>query len=185
MIRIAVLTAYSALGIVFLATVVRARVRGRDVLGRPSLHPLIYYPGKLALFGAMIFPLLQTSGVRVGWTAVPPWLAWTSLGLLLAGTALMAGALLALGAQTKMGLGKDTESLQTGGLYRFSRNPMYLGAFLMCGAGCLSTLHPACAALSVLAAVVHHGIVRAEERFLKERFGDEWDRYAARARRYL
>jgi len=183
--RIAVIAAYSLLGVAFAGTVFRARARGRDVLGRPSIYPLIYYPGKLALFAAMAVPLLQAAGVRVTWMSVPPWIEWASLTILLAGVAVTAAALLALGAQTRMGLGEDTPALQTGGLYRFSRNPMYLGALVMSASGCLWTLNPFCLALSVFAAAVHHLIVRAEERFLKDRFGEAWDLYAARVRRYL
>jgi protein-S-isoprenylcysteine O-methyltransferase Ste14 len=183
MTRAVVFGAYAVLGAAFAAMLFRAGVR--NILGRPTIPPRIYYPGKLALFGAMSAPLLQAAGLQVAWTAVPRWLEWTSLGLLLAGVAATTAALLALGGQTRMGLGNGTRTLQTGGPYRYSRNPMYAGALVMSAAGFLGTLNPLCLAASIFAAAVHHFIVRAEERFLKDRFGEAWDRYAARVRRYL
>lgn len=183
MTRAVVFAAYAVLGAAFAATVFRAGVR--DVLGRSSLPPAIYYPGKLALFASMTIPLLQAAGIRIARTAVPRWMEWTSLGLLLAGAAAATAALLAMGGQTRMGLGDRTRTLQTRGIYQFSRNPMYAGGIAMGAAGFIGTLNPICLAATLFAAAVHHLIVRAEERFLKERFGEEWDRYAARVRRYL
>jgi protein-S-isoprenylcysteine O-methyltransferase Ste14 len=72
------------------------------------------------------------------------------------------------------------------GLYRFVRNPMYvavlivlLGWALLYRAGSLAVYAAA------VALVFHLRVLLHEERWLKQQFGDEWDRYAAKVPRWL
>jgi protein-S-isoprenylcysteine O-methyltransferase Ste14 len=72
------------------------------------------------------------------------------------------------------------------GPYRFSRNPMYLFETVqMIGIGIASN----CAWVVVLApvflAIVHFTAVLPEERYLAETFGESYERYRAKVRRYL
>jgi len=180
-----ILSAYALLGLALLVVAVAVNRRGRSLLGRPPIHPAAYALGKACLIAAVCFLSVHASGVDLAFRPVPPILARVALGLFLAGVLLATAALATLGARTKMGVGEDEGTLQTGGVYRISRNPMYLGLYLVCAGGCLYTLSPACLALTLAGAAVHHRIILGEERFLKGRFGEAWDRYAARVRRYL
>ena len=94
-----------------------------------------------------------------------------------------------LGKNLKFGIpGHDEErmsTLRTDGIYRFSRNPMYVGFFLVMAGSSLYTSNSFVWALALFATVVHHMIVLREERFLSERFGSEWNRYASHVRRYI
>jgi len=81
---------------------------------------------------------------------------------------------------------KPTPELIFEGPYRFTRNPMYLGAtVIVVGLGlALDNLWISALAAPALAAV-HFIAVLPEERCLLERFGDSYGKYLARVRRYL
>lgn len=71
------------------------------------------------------------------------------------------------------------------GVYRLSRNPMYVAYFLYF-AGCALLLQSV--ALFVLLAVFQasaHGIIKAEERWCLAAFGDAYRAYLGAVRRYL
>ena len=81
---------------------------------------------------------------------------------------------------------KPTPALVFAGPYRFTRNPMYLGATaIMLGLGvALNNLWISLFALPALG-VVHFIAVLPEERYLSEKFGESYTQYLARVRRYL
>jgi protein-S-isoprenylcysteine O-methyltransferase Ste14 len=62
---------------------------------------------------------------------------------------------------------------------------MYVGGFLTCLATSAWTANPVIFVLSAAAAIVHHRIVLAEEKYLAVEFGDAWTEYASKVRRYL
>jgi protein-S-isoprenylcysteine O-methyltransferase Ste14 len=183
--RVLILSAYALLGLALAGVAVAAKRRGRSLLGRPPIHPAAFALGKLSLIAAVAFPAIHASGVALSFRPVPEIPLLIGTALVLAGALLATAALVTLGARTKMGVGEDDGGLQTGGVYRVSRNPMYFGLYAMCAGGCLTTLSPAALALTLAGVAVHHRIILGEERFLKERFGEAWDRYAERVRRYL
>ena len=183
--RTIILSAYALLGLVLALVALAVVLRRRSPFGRPAIHPAAYALGKACLIAAVCFLLVDALGIDVNTVEAPPALRRGALGLFLAGMALATIALATLGTRTKMGVGEDVDGLQTGGVYRISRNPMYLGLYLACAGGCLYTLNPVCLVLTLAGVALHHRIILAEEQFLKGRFGEAWDRYAARVRRYL
>jgi protein-S-isoprenylcysteine O-methyltransferase Ste14 len=183
--RIVILSAYALLGLVLAFVAAATKCRGRRLLGRPSAHPLAYVLGKACLISGVILLFADSAGVDLETWEAPPVLRQVALGIFLAGAALATAALATLGTRTAMGLSEDTDGLQTGGVYRVSRNPMYLGLYLVCAGGCLHTLNPAGIALTIAGIALHHRIILGEERFLAGKFREEWDRYASRVRRYL
>ena len=77
-------------------------------------------------------------------------------------------------------------ALVTGGVYRITRNPMYVGmAFLLLAwAVHLSALLPF-AGIAVFVLYITRFQIRPEERVLKGLFGEQYASYAARVRRWL
>jgi protein-S-isoprenylcysteine O-methyltransferase Ste14 len=77
-------------------------------------------------------------------------------------------------------------ALVTGGSYRFTRNPMYLGMVLMLSgiASLLGTLSPWLVILP-FAWIIQKNFIEGEERFLEELFGEDYRAYKARVRRWL
>lgn len=81
---------------------------------------------------------------------------------------------------------KPTRVLVTTGIYGRTRNPIYLGMFLMYGGIGLAAQSPWVLLITVpLAITIRYGVVGREEAYLAQRFGDEYRRYKSRVRRWL
>lgn len=112
-----------------------------------------------------------------------------ALGWLLLG----AGLLLLLAACVQMLARRTTldphgtpSALVTGGLYRISRNPIYLADALMLAGLALVWRAPlALLLVPVFAAVITRRFIRPEEARLKARFPDAFAAFTARTRRWL
>jgi protein-S-isoprenylcysteine O-methyltransferase Ste14 len=71
------------------------------------------------------------------------------------------------------------------GLYRFTRNPMYLGILLLLGGWSFLAASSWLAAYGVFLAIAFHlRVLLYEEPVLKKQFGEEWDGYAATVPRW-
>jgi protein-S-isoprenylcysteine O-methyltransferase Ste14 len=76
--------------------------------------------------------------------------------------------------------------LVVSGPYRYSRNPDYLSQMSMyLGLGILANTWWTLIFLPAVAALVHHGVVIREERYLEAKFGQEYRDYKARVPRWL
>jgi protein-S-isoprenylcysteine O-methyltransferase Ste14 len=76
--------------------------------------------------------------------------------------------------------------LLTGGPYSFSRNPMYIGwTLIYLGTALAANSVWMIALLPIVMVFTHVTDVRNEERFLAEKFGNEYLEYQGRVRRYL
>ena len=103
------------------------------------------------------------------------------------------GAVLALSffrsfrsARTPVDPGQPTTALVTSGPYRLTRNPAYLA--MTCGylAVTFATASSG-AALLVIPAIylIDCGVIQREERYLQDRFGEDYTRYRNQVRRWL
>jgi protein-S-isoprenylcysteine O-methyltransferase Ste14 len=71
------------------------------------------------------------------------------------------------------------------GLYRFTRNPMYVGISLLLGGWSLLAASPLLAGYTVIMAIAFHlRVVLYEEPWLRKQFGEEWARYATAVARW-
>ena len=76
--------------------------------------------------------------------------------------------------------------LVTVGLYRYSRNPMYIGVLTLIGGWALLTASPLLASYLLLFAVIFHlRVLLYEEPWLSNRFGAEWISYRANTPRWI
>ena len=74
----------------------------------------------------------------------------------------------------------------TGGPYRFTRNPMYLGFTLQyAGISALFNALPPIVLLPVIQQLMRRGVIEREERYLEGKFGDEYLQYKGRVRRWI
>ena len=81
---------------------------------------------------------------------------------------------------------KPTRALVTTGIHGWTRNPIYLGMFLIYGGIGLAVRSPWVLILTLpLAITIRYGVVAREEAYLERRFGDAYRDYKARVRRWL
>ncbi len=110
---------------------------------------------------------------------------WISLGLWVSGWGLLFAGRFGLGSSFRVGCPEEETKLRTGGIFRFSRNPMYLGLDATLLAAALYTLNPLILLVGAGIAAVHHRIILAEEECLRKMFGREYEAYCGRVGRYL
>ena len=81
---------------------------------------------------------------------------------------------------------EESSSLVTTGVFRISRNPMYLG-FVLILIGIAILLRSLSTYLAILAFVflIYRTYISVEERMLAEKFGANWEQYKSRTRRWL
>ena len=81
---------------------------------------------------------------------------------------------------------QKTSALVTGGIYRFTRNPMYLGVLLVLAGWAiwLSNAAPL-ALLPLFVLYINRFQIGPEERILSSKFGTAYDDYRQRVRRWL
>ena len=115
------------------------------------------------------------------------WLRTTGTGIALAGGALM---LLAapefLRARTTIVPHRAPDALITGGVYRLSRNPIYLADALILAGLCLRWgAWPSLVLVPLFVAIITRRFILPEEARLHAAFGREYSAYAARVRRWV
>lgn len=81
---------------------------------------------------------------------------------------------------------EKSTALVTGGLFRYTRNPMYLGMIvLLLGAGLTFGSVGSLLPVPLFAWIIVRNFIRGEENFLQEIFGDEYLKYKSKVRRWL
>ncbi|TKA95317.1 isoprenylcysteine carboxylmethyltransferase family protein [Cereibacter changlensis] len=186
---------FGYLALFFWGSALAAQAAGRSVwlfsraMGRDRLAAMGF---RLAFILAFFGPL--------HWLAVPFLhkvdLLWTEgravilglIGVFVAGL----GAMVAFAAQMSMGSSwrvgvssAETGDLVSGGLYRFSRNPTFVGQFaLLAGVGMAVPAIPTIIA-PILFLWSASTQVRSEEAALRTAIGSDYDRYAASVPRWV
>jgi len=81
---------------------------------------------------------------------------------------------------------KPTRALVTTGIHGWTRNPIYLGMFLIYGGIGVAAQSPWVLMITLpLAITIRYGVIAREEAYLERRFGDAYRDYKARVRRWL
>jgi protein-S-isoprenylcysteine O-methyltransferase Ste14 len=158
---------------------------GLKPMGRPTIQPVLFYTGKITLFTSWGFLLVNAVLVMSGQPSPHILYSFTPAGLVVLGSVFMILAFRDLGDALRVGLPGEETTLKTKGIYRFSRNPIYVGVDLIAVASVLFVpmiINIVCAVIGI---AVHHLIIISEEKFLKDRFGEDWVGYKQKTRRYI
>ncbi|WP_343520654.1 isoprenylcysteine carboxylmethyltransferase family protein [Sphingomonas sp.] len=153
-----------------------------DTAGVIAPPPLIYL-GFLILGLVLEFLVVRTQGLDM-----PGALRWTVVTVLaLLGIAAIAAAVLRFRrAGTPAPPWQPATAFVAQGIYRFTRNPMYLGMTLIyCAIGVAANAPVVFWMLVPLAVTIHYGVVVREERYMAARFGEPYIDYANRVPRWL
>lgn len=118
-----------------------------------------------------------------------PAAGWVASGIALVGMAIAVLGVLAFrtaGTTVDPRVPDQSESLVVSGVYRYSRNPMYLGFLMVLGAwGLWLGNVPALLFLPAFVLYMNRFQIVPEERFMREKFGDAFTRYCTGVRRWL
>jgi protein-S-isoprenylcysteine O-methyltransferase Ste14 len=146
---------------------------------------------RLFVCSKYLIPIVWCAAVLHGWgIGLPfgeglPVLRTASLCLWILGFTVMFIGRFGLGDSFRIWSPDEATKLRADGLFRLSRNPMYVGVFATLLAACLYTLNPILLIVGIFVVAVHHRIVLAEEEHLRRSFGEEYVAYCRRVRRYL
>ena len=187
-----------ALGLVLLSSVVRgliSRAAGVQSYGfgfRPEIQQVAerFWKVAVALVAASaliawLAPQWEPALGRPDWSQTHPlrWIA--SLVLIVGALTVLAGQQL-MGASWRVGVPKDGPGdLVTRGLFRFSRNPVFVGMFAMTFGISLWSPTLLSAAAVPLAAAMMAVQVRVEEEALGATHGESYRAYATRVPRWV
>jgi protein-S-isoprenylcysteine O-methyltransferase Ste14 len=156
---------------------------GGDVAGVVAPPPLIYLGFLAAGLGlGYLWPLAIVgdsipSAARMGLGA-----ALAALGIVIG----IAGFRQFRQAGTDVRPDQPTTALVTEGVYRYSRNPLYISqALVYAGIALAADSLWAIAFLVPTLVVVRYGVIAREEAYLERKFGDDYRRFTAAVRRWL
>ena len=150
-------------------------------------------PGVIALPPLIFLGFLAAAAVLEAIMPLPVAVAH-SLARYVAGAVLAAGGfvMIATGTRRFAAAGTNvpptlpTTALVVDGIYRRTRNPLYLGLSLIyLGLGVAAGSLWAIGLLVPLLWVISVGVVKREERYLERKFGDAYRDYRARVRRWI
>ena len=157
-----------------------------ETVGCIGINKKLFFLGKVSLFTSFVLIHVQLGSVNLSLFAKNDVFFWICVALLGIGVMLFTLAILSLGTfSLRVGLAQENTSLRTTGIYRFSRNPMLVGLYLMALGSAIYVQNPINWILVIIALTVHHKIIQAEEVFMENRFGGQWIEYRNKVRRYI
>ena len=156
-----------------------------ELIGKTTINPFLFYSGKISGYITWILQLLLMMGVDLIDRFSVGYNEYLSYAILFIGLVFIVFSLINLGRSTRLGLPRENTVFKTNGLYKLSRNPMYVGFNLLTIASMTYTLNIWIIVPGIYSMVIYHMIVLEEERFLQDRFGKVYSDYRKRIRRYL
>jgi len=139
------------------------------MIGRERAAYWIYQFSTVAIFICLFFVKIILE---------PSWLFYIGLIVYMLGLAVCALSVINFAKPSGSGM-------SSGGLYRFSRNPMYASYFIFFISCVLITRSLVLLVFVLLFQIATHWIILSEERWCVNEFGEEYTRYIKRVRRYI
>jgi protein-S-isoprenylcysteine O-methyltransferase Ste14 len=141
--------------------------RGIDMLANPTINRYVFFSAKLSALITCAFIPVAGLYPQIKWWQTPASLNGVALLFCIAGVGIATLAMQQLGDDLVAGLPDiGIHQLQTEGVYRISRNPLYLGVFLLVIASMIYAPHPLNILSGLTAIAIHHVIVLREEKYL-------------------
>jgi protein-S-isoprenylcysteine O-methyltransferase Ste14 len=111
------------------------------------------------------------------------------IGLIVAGGGLLttsAGRRALIRSGTNVNPSQPTTTLVTDGVFGHTRNPLYVGVSVaLCGLALIFDLDWMLLLIVPSCVLLHFAVVRREEHYLEQKFGDAYRRYKERVPRYF
>jgi protein-S-isoprenylcysteine O-methyltransferase Ste14 len=156
-----------------------------DLIGKTTIHPVLFYTGKISGYITWIILFLLIFDINIVQRIEIFYKDIVSFFMLFTGLFFIVLSLFNLGKSTRLGIPSEETVLKTAGLYKYSRNPMYLGFNLLTIASMIYALDIWIFLSGIYSIFIYHFIILGEEKFLESRFGVTYSIYKKKVRRYL
>ena len=131
-------------------------------------------------------PAAQLISIAFGWSCMPSGARFTGFLIGMLGDIIFLISVVCMKDSWRAGIpDKDKTELVTNGIYKFSRNPAFLGFDFMYAGVLLMYFNPLTAVFSLFAAVTLLLQILQEEKYLTSVFGSSYTAYKSRVFRYL
>lgn len=131
-------------------------------------------------------PAAQLISIAFGWSCMPSGARFTGFLIGMLGDIIFLISVVCMKDSWRAGIpDKDKTELVTNCIYKFSRNPAFLGFDFMYAGVLLMYFNPLTAVFSLFAAVTLHLQILQEEKYLTSVFGSSYTAYKSRVFRYL
>ncbi len=156
-----------------------------EILGKTPINPLLFITGKTSGYLTWIFFFFILIDVDFLPNHSNSTLRLIALIILFFGITLLILSSIYLGKSVRIGLPNTKTVLKKSGVYRISRNPMYLGFNLVTLSSMIYISNWIVIVLGVYSIIIYHLIILGEEKFLIAQFGEQYLKYKISVRRYL
>ncbi len=131
-------------------------------------------------------PVIQILSILFGWNHMPANARFTGFCIGMLGDMIFLVSVLCMKDSWRAGIpGKDRTKLVTTGIYRYSRNPAFLGFDFMYVGLLLMYFNLSMFVVSAFAIIMLHLQILQEERYLTENYGESYREYRKHVFRYL
>lgn len=137
----------------------------------------------IATLGVVVVQLLS---IVFGWSYLPAGARFTGFCIGMLGDLIFLVSVLCMKDSWRAGIpDEDKTELVTNGIYKYSRNPAFLGFDFMYVGVLLMYCNPLTAAFTLFAVIMLHLQILQEERYLIDTFGNAYQEYRKHVFRYL
>lgn len=131
-------------------------------------------------------PVIQILSIIFGWNHMPANARFTGFCIGMLGDIIFLASVLCMKDSWRAGIpDKDRTKLVTTGIYRYSRNPAFLGFDFMYVGLLLMYFNLSMLVVSAFAIIMLHLQILQEERYLTENYGESYREYRKHVFRYL
>lgn len=139
------------------------------IMSAATVSTCVFGVGSILLVKKFIMPELRIIGILVGVIAV----------------IFFASATITMKNSWRVGIPEEKTSLITNGIYKWSRNPAFVGFDLLYASICLMFFNIPLLLVSIWAAVMLHLQILQEEEHMQKMFGKEYEEYKKHTLRYF
>ena len=131
-------------------------------------------------------PVIQILSIIFGWNHMPANARFTGFCIGMLGDIIFLASVLCMKDSWRAGIpDKDRTKLVTSGIYRYSRNPAFLGFDFMYVGLLLMYFNLSMFVVSTFAIIMLHLQILQEERYLTENYGESYREYRKHVFRYM
>ena len=172
--------------LLLLFVVAKALFTETKIIGKPPVNVYLFLLAKICFVISLGFLVFKAFNIPVSGLKLPVFFDYLGVFLLTCGLIIVIFATYSLGRDLIFGLSEsESHSLQTTGIFKFSRHPFYIGFLLILFSSCLLTFNVINILSFIVTWIIHHQIMIKEEEYLSVKYGSEYLKYKEKVNRYI